>query len=133
MFGTLDFQVDMQMRGTGIELLFFRSQLTLASRLAGIGSPVDGVTTVIDDVDVVHRETTDARNLGFGGKLCIHPRQVAPVHDAFSYTAAELDWAKRVMTAVEASAGAPTTVEGKMVDAPVIQSAQHIIERMSNV
>lgn len=129
MFGTLDFQVDMQMRGTGIELLYFRSQLTLASRIAGIGSPVDGVTTVIDDIDVIHHETTSARNLGFGGKLCIHPKQVTPVHEAFSYTDVELNWARRVISAVEASAGAATTVDGKMVDAPVIQAAQHIIER----
>ena len=133
MFGTLDFQVDMQMRGTGIELLYFRSQLTLASRLHGIGSPVDGVTTTIDDVESIHRETTAARNLGFGGKLCIHPKQIAPVHEAFSYTTKELEWATRVMSAVAASGGAATTVDGKMVDAPVIQSAQHIIERMSNV
>jgi citrate lyase subunit beta / citryl-CoA lyase len=132
MFGTLDFQVDMQMRGTGIELLYFRSQLTLASRLAGIGSPVDGVTTTIDDFEIVRQETTEARNVGFGAKLCIHPKQVGPVHEAFSFTPAELDWARRVMDAVQASAGAATTVDGKMVDAPVIQSAQQIIERMSN-
>ncbi|MDR0242933.1 MAG: CoA ester lyase [Burkholderia sp.] len=131
LFGTLDFQVDMQMRGTGNELLFFRSQLTLASRLAGIGSPVDGVTTAIDDARPVSQDTTEARNLGFGGKLCIHPKQVTAVHAAFSYTQDEYDWAKRVMEAVQTSAGAATTVDGKMVDNPVIQSAQRIIDRMS--
>ncbi|HKR41641.1 MAG TPA: aldolase/citrate lyase family protein [Paraburkholderia sp.] len=69
MFGNLNFQVDMQMRGTGIEPLYFRSQLTLAARLRGIVFPVDGVTTTIDDVESIHWETTAARNLGFGGKL----------------------------------------------------------------
>ncbi|WMY11030.1 HpcH/HpaI aldolase/citrate lyase family protein [Paraburkholderia phenoliruptrix] len=129
MFGTLDFQVDMQMEGTGFELLYFRSQLALASRIACIGTPVDGVTTAIRDARRIRHDTTCARNLGFGGKLCIHPEQIASVHVAFSYSQSEIDWAHRVMDAVNTNAGAATSIDGKMVDAPVIQKAKYIIGR----
>ena len=127
LFGTLDFQVDMGMRGDGDELLYFRSQLTLASRVAGIAAPVDGVTASIDDAALIQAETTRARNLGFRAKLCIHPRQVEPVHAAFRPTAEEIEWARKVQVAVKASDGAATTVDGKMVDLPVILKANEIL------
>jgi citrate lyase subunit beta/citryl-CoA lyase len=127
LFGTLDFQVDMGIRGDGDALLYFRSQLTLVSKLAGIGAPVDGVTTSIDDGRLIESETRRARDLGFRGKLCIHPRQVAHVHDAFAHGEEEIAWAKRVLHAVETSDGAATTVDGKMVDLPVILKARDIL------
>jgi citrate lyase subunit beta/citryl-CoA lyase len=76
-FGTIDFQADLDIERDGEELLFYRSQFVLASRLANLQAPVDGVSTSIDDdADRVEVETRHARRLGFGGKLCIHPRQV---------------------------------------------------------
>jgi len=128
LFGTLDFQVDMGIRGDGDELLYFRSRLTLASRVAGIAAPVDGVTASIDDGALIQAEATRARNFGFKAKLCIHPRQIASVHAAFSPTVDEVEWAKRVRAAVEVSDGAATTVDGKMVDLPVILKANEILE-----
>lgn len=128
-FGSIDFQADLGIEGDDDELLAFRSHLVLVSRLAGLAAPVDGVTTALDDDQAVLRDTLRARRLGFGAKLCIHPKQVAPVHQAFAPTPAELDWARRVLAAAEASGGATVAVDGKMVDAPVLLRARRLMER----
>jgi citrate lyase subunit beta / citryl-CoA lyase len=125
-FGTLDFQVDLGIDGDGEELHFFRSQIVLASRIAGIGAPVDGVSTTITDAVAIEADARRGRRFGFGGKLCIHPQQIEAVHRAFAYSEAERDWAARVLQAVSASGGAAVAVDGKMVDTPVILKAQRI-------
>lgn len=128
-FGSIDFQVDLGMRDAlEDELLFFRSQLVLASRLAGLQAPVDGVSTAIDDAERLRDDVLRARRLGFGGKLCIHPRQVAGVNRYFAPSEAERDWAQRVLDAATASRGAAVAVDGKMVDRPVILRAQAILD-----
>ena len=109
------------------ELLFFRSQLVLASRLADLQPPVDGVSTAIDDTDRLREDVLRARRLGFGGKLCIHPRQVEGVNRHFTPSEAERAWAQRVLDAAAASGGAAVAVDGKMVDKPVILRAQAIV------
>lgn len=126
-FGSIDFQADLGIEGEGEELLFFRSRLVLASRVAGLAAPVDGVSTAIEDATQVEAETRRARRLGFGGKLCIHPQQVAVVNAGFLPTPAQLDWARRVIDADAASGGAPVAVDGKMVDRPVVLKAQALL------
>jgi citrate lyase subunit beta / citryl-CoA lyase len=132
-FGSIDFQLDMGIDESeaGTELLFFRSQLVLASRLATLAPPIDGVTTSIDDAERVARDAAAARRLGFGAKLCIHPKQVATVHTAFTPSVAELDWARRVLDAVQRAGGAAVAVDGKMVDRPVELRAQQMLRRAS--
>ncbi|AVF40938.1 CoA ester lyase [Pandoraea apista] len=127
MFGTIDFQLDIGIEGDGDELLFFRSQLTLASRIAGIAGPVDGVTTSLDDAALIEASARRARALGFRGKLCIHPRQVGAVHAAFAWRDDEIAWAERVVEAARASGGAAVALDGKMIDAPVIAKANEIL------
>jgi citrate lyase subunit beta/citryl-CoA lyase len=126
-FGTLDFQVDLGIDGDGEELHLFRSQIVLASRLAGIGAPVDGVSTTITDTDAIEADARRGRRFGFGGKLCIHPKQIDAVHRAYAWSDAERDWARRVLSAVESSNGAAVAVDGKMVDMPVILKARRIV------
>ncbi|MBC8752047.1 MULTISPECIES: HpcH/HpaI aldolase/citrate lyase family protein [Paraburkholderia] len=126
-FGTLDFQVDLGIDGEGEELHLFRSQIVLASRLAGIGAPVDGVSTTINDADAVQADALRGRRFGFGGKLCIHPKQIDAVHRAYAWSDAEVEWARRMLAAVEASHGAAVAVDGKMVDMPVILRARRIL------
>jgi citrate lyase subunit beta/citryl-CoA lyase len=128
-FGSIDFQADLGIEGDDDALLVFRSQLVLASRLAGLDAPVDGVTTALDDDEAITRDTARARRLGFGAKLCIHPRQVAAVNRGFLPSEAELAWAQRVLAAAEASGGAAVAVDGRMVDAPVLLRARRLIER----
>lgn len=128
-FGSIDFQADLGIEGEDDALLYFRSQIVLASRLAGLQPPVDGVTTALDDPEAVARDTARARRLGFGAKLCIHPKQVATVNEGLSPSAQEIDWARRVLAAAQASAGAAVAVDGKMVDAPVLLRASTLLAR----
>ncbi len=127
LFGSIDFQLDLRMSVAEADLLFFRQQLVLLSRAAGIAAPVDGVTVEIDDAAVLRDAAAHARRLGFGGKLCIHPAQAAIVNDAFSPTADEIAWARRIVAAADAAGGAATAVDGRMVDKPVILRAQAIL------
>lgn len=126
-FGTLDFQIDLGIDGDAEELHLFRSQIVLASRLAGIGAPVDGVSTSITDTNAIEADARRGRRFGFGGKLCIHPKQIDAVHRAYAWSDAEREWAQRVLAAVEASQGAAVAVDGKMVDMPVILKARRIV------
>ena len=128
MFGSIDFKLDLGIEGDDDALLYFRSQLVLASRLANAQPPVDGVSTAIEDAAELERATLRARRLGFGGKLCIHPKQVAPVHRCFRPSEEEIAWAKKVLDASAASGGAAVAVDGKMVDRPVILRARQIAD-----
>ncbi len=133
LFGSIDLQLDLGVDGDGEELLLYRSQLVLASRLAQIAAPVDGVCTALDDEAAVRADAHRARRLGYGGKLCIHPRQVAPVNDCFSPTAAEVAWARRVVDATDGAAGAAVAVDGKMVDRPVLLRAQALLRQAAEL
>ena len=127
-FGAIDFQLDLGLQGGFEDLLAFRSEIALASRLAQLAPPVDSPSVAIERVEEVEREARAARRLGFGGKLCIHPRQVAVVNAAFAPTAEELAWAARVVEAARASGGAAVQVDGKMIDRPVILRAQRLLQ-----
>jgi len=127
LFGSIDFQIDLGITGEGEELLAFRSGLVLGSRLAGIQPPVDGVTVEINDAERVREDTLRGKRLGFGGKLCIHPKQVAVVNACFQPTDNEISWAKRVLDAAARGGGAAVAVDGKMVDRPVILKAEQIL------
>lgn len=126
-FGTIDFQLDLDLEGDDEALLAFRSELVLASRLAGIAAPADGVETAIDDAEALAAASRRARCLGFGAKMCIHPRQVATVNAAFAPSAEALAWAQRVIDAAGAGDGAAVAVDGKMVDAPVLARARRLL------
>jgi citrate lyase subunit beta / citryl-CoA lyase len=125
-FGSIDFQVDLGIEGDDDALLYFRSQLVLASRLASIAAPIDGVTVAVNDPEPLRHDTRRSRRLGFGAKLCIHPQQIATVHEVLSPSAEERAWADRVIAALKESAGAAVAVDGKMVDRPVLLRAQRI-------
>lgn len=134
-FGSIDFQADLDIEaddeGDGLELLFYRSKIVLASRLAGLQAPVDGVSTAIDQSPRLEAEARRARALGFGAKLCIHPKQVASVNQGFSPVPERIAWAQRVLAADAASGGAPVAVDGKMVDRPVVLKAQAVLRAAS--
>jgi len=133
LFGSIDFQLDLGMAAEEDELLYFRSQIVLVSRLAGIESPVDGVTTDINSAERVRADTLRARRLGFGGKMCIHPKQVPVVNECFAPTAEELAWARRVVEASAAAHGGATSVDGKMVDRPVLAQAEKILASVAQL
>ncbi len=106
-----------------------RFRLLLEGRLAGLPAPLDSVFPAIDDLAGLATATASARDQGFSGLLCIHPRQVAVVHDTLLPSAAEVDWARRVIAASQGGPGV-FVVDGKMVDAPVIGRAQRLLTRL---
>ena len=131
-FGSIDFQLDTGISGDGDELLLFRSQMVLMSRVAGLAPPVDGVSTSISDAQAVMDEAQRARRLGFGAKLCIHPAQVDAVNRSFSPSPADIEWAQRVLAAAASAtstSGSAFAVDGKMVDKPVILRAEAILRQ----
>ena len=123
----LDLGIDCAPDGAESELLAFRSQVVLASRLAGLAVPVDGVSTAIEDLQRLQADTERSRRLGFGAKLCIHPKQLAIVQAVFTPTPERLDWARRVCKAFETAGGSAVAVDSQMVDLPVYQRAQAVL------
>ncbi|MGB3503387.1 MAG: CoA ester lyase [Mesorhizobium sp.] len=133
-FGTVDFCADMRMRDEGGALAAFRSELALASRLAGIASPVDGVCANFSDDVALHEHARRAVTFGFGGVLCIHPRQVSVVEQTFAPSAEDLARARRIVDAAGSASSGVINVDGVMVDRPVVELARQLIalhERLS--
>lgn len=131
-FGSVDFQLDCGILGDGEELLYARSRLVLASAIARIDAPVDGVTVAINDIDQLQADTRRARQLGFGAKLCIHPKQVVPVNEGFMPAEAEVAHARAIIASVDAAAGAGAiNLDGKLIDRPVIERARKVLERVA--
>jgi citrate lyase subunit beta/citryl-CoA lyase len=129
-FGTLDYAVDLDIAGDERALLYPASRIVVASRCAGIAAPIAGVTPAIDNEEQLRSDLAFERALGFGAKLAIHPRQIAVIRDALLPSPAEIEWARRVLAAVEGAPGA-VQVDGRMVDRPVIRKAQAILARVS--
>lgn len=125
-FGSVDFALDLGIKGYGQELLFARSELVLASRLADRPGPLDGVTLALDSEPTLVTEIEGARRMGFGGKLCVHPKQVAPTNTGFQPDAAEIAWAQRVLAAAVNASGA-LRIDGKLVDRPIIEQARQLL------
>jgi citrate lyase subunit beta / citryl-CoA lyase len=127
-FGTLDYAVDLDLSGDERGLVYAAGRLAIASKCAGLLSPIAGVTAALDDEGRLAADVAFARACGFGAKLCIHPRQVETVQRLFAPTPAEMDWAARVVAAAEDHSGA-FALDGKMVDRPVLLKAQAILGR----
>jgi len=127
--GNLDLQADLGMvcDPQETELQTARYQIVLASRVAQIAPPVDGVTPSTDDVARIQDDAERAKRMGFGGKLCIHPKQVGIVKAAFMPSEEELAWAHRVIEADKASKGGAVKLDGRMIDRPVVLLAQRTI------
>ena len=125
-FGVIDYCADLGCAALREALLMPRTELVLASRLAGLAPPLDGVSTDLEHPDACAEEARYGATLGFGGKLCIHPSQVLPVLAGFTPSEQELAWARRLL-ALENNGAA--VVDGQMVDAAVLRRARGILER----
>jgi citrate lyase subunit beta/citryl-CoA lyase len=128
-FGHLDFQLDLGIHASPgePELAVARSILVAASRRAGLRAPIDGVTVETGNIEQLVIDAQRARAFGFGGKLCIHPGQVASVNRAFGSTQAEQKWAQRVLAEAAKRDGGVFSLDGRMVDLPVIRAAEAIL------
>ncbi len=131
-FGGNDYTMDI---GTtyspeGAEQFYARCRLVAASRLAGIAPPLDTVNPDFRNIPALVEEVKRVKQLGFQGKLVIHPAQVGPVNEVFTPSPAEAEWAKKVVAAfaqAQAAGAGVIQLEGRMVELPVVRRAQQIL------
>lgn len=132
-FGAEDYVADLGGRRTagGEEVLYARSRVALAARLAGV-SAIDQVVVDFRDDAGFERDAAAGRALGYRGKLCIHPAQVSLANAAFGASPEELVRARALLAAWEEGAArgvAAVEFEGAMVDGPALRMARETIER----
>jgi len=126
-FGAEDYIADLGGRRTreGTEVLYARSQVCLAARLAGVAA-LDQVVAAVHDAEAFRADAEQARALGFPGKICLHPSQVGIAHEVFTPSAAEIEHARAVLEAADAGVG---LVDGQMVDAVHVTMAHATLAR----
>ncbi|MHB0763531.1 HpcH/HpaI aldolase/citrate lyase family protein [Stutzerimonas sp. NM35] len=131
-FGVLDLGLDLGLSSgsAAAERMLDQARyaLLLQSRLAGLAPPLESIFPDIKDLHGLAEATANARDMGFGGLLCIHPSQVAVVHETLMPSAEELAWAQRILAA-GASGDGVFVVDGQMVDAPVVGRARRLLQR----
>ncbi len=128
-FGSIDYAFDVGCGETRDALLLARLALVTHSRAQNLPPPVDGVTTSVTDDALIRSDADYAANLGFSGKLVIHPSQVDIVRRAMRPSDAERAWAQDVCDADQAHGGAAVLIDGRMIDAPIVKKAKRILAR----
>ena len=127
--GAVDLAQDLRCPGTWNSLVTARSIVVLASSASGLEPPHDSAYPQIADISGLEVECVLARELGFHGKVAIHPAQVDVINKVFAPTADELAWAREVIQVFEAAAGsAAKTSSGALVDVPVALRARQILD-----
>lgn len=132
-FGATDLARDLALEPgpEGVETLYARSSLVVASRAAGIRAPIESVQTDVADLDLLASTTRASRSLGFFGRSVIHPSQIAVVNRVFTPDASEVARAREVLETAERAAGrgygAALTATGELVDAAVVRRAQDLL------
>jgi citrate lyase subunit beta/citryl-CoA lyase len=127
MLGTIDLVAELGAEPHDAVLSYPRSRIVVASAAARIPPPVDGPALDLGDVHALAQDIRTARAMGFGGKVCIHPNQLALVNSGFATSEKERAWARRVLEAARNEAGV-FTVDNRMVDAPVLERAKRLLE-----
>lgn len=130
--GAEDYVTDLKTRRSehGMELFLARSMIVLAARNAGIYC-FDTVNSNLKDMDQFRNEVKFIKDLGFDGKSIIHPKQIDIVHEIYSPTYEEYIEALRIIDAAresEEKGSGVTTVNGKMIDKPIIIRAKRTVE-----
>jgi citrate lyase subunit beta/citryl-CoA lyase len=113
----------------GEELAHARRQLVLSARATAVRA-IDTIWTDLNDIEGLRAEARRARELGYSGKLIIHPDQVVPVHEAFTPTAKEVAHARRVVEAFDAASkrgGGVISLDGYIVHAPMVARARETL------
>ena len=113
----------------GEELLFARGHIAMAAA-AVHADAIDAVFTNLNDAESLRRDCERARGLGFRGKMAIHPKQIEVINEIFTPSVADVDHARRVIAAYDAARAAGegvTTLDGRMVELPVVERARRIL------
>jgi citrate lyase subunit beta / citryl-CoA lyase len=122
-FGALDFAADLGADVDAVTGQVARAEVVIASRAAGLPGPLESPSTDLRDLDRIEATSRAARQLGFAGRLCIHPVQLVPVRAGFAPTPAEVEWARSI---VVVGAGVERVAD-QMVDRPVLERARRIL------
>jgi citrate lyase subunit beta/citryl-CoA lyase/(S)-citramalyl-CoA lyase len=126
-FGAADYSMATGARLSWHSLLYARSRVVNSARAAGIEA-LDAPTFDLSNPRAVHRESVLARDLGFSGKVAIHPSQVPVINAAFTPDTGLLQQARRVVAAGEANGRGIALLDGMMVGPPFFQAAQRLVE-----
>jgi citrate lyase subunit beta/citryl-CoA lyase len=132
-FGAADYSLDLGIELTmgGEELFYARSRLPIACRAHDLAPPIDTPFMIdLTDIPALEADTARAKQLGFMGKLCIHPNQIEPVNTIFSPGPVEIAQAKKIIQAFEESEArglGAIQVDGKFVDLPVVERARRTL------
>ena len=129
--GLEDYTADIGVPRTnrGRESLFARSQVVNAARSAGIQA-IDTVFSDVNDKESLRESVREAKELGFDGKGCIHPRQIQPIHEEFAPSKSEIEKARKIILAFDEAKTKKLGVVllgSKMIDPPVVKRAQNTI------
>jgi citrate lyase subunit beta/citryl-CoA lyase len=135
-FGAEDYVADLGGLRTpsSDEVLYARSRVSLACRVLGVHA-LDQVVVDVHDDDAFRADARRGRELGYRGKLCVHPRQVALAHEAFTPSEEEVDRARKILAAARHAAGqgrGVIVVDGAMVDEPMLRAARDVLERATS-
>ncbi len=130
-FGAEDFTADMGVRRTrsGKESFVARSLLVIGARAAGVQA-IDTVFSDIKDTEGLIESTREAKDIGFAGKGVIHPSQIQPVHDVFAPGREEIEYARKVVSAIDRArekGSGVATIGRKMIDAPIEKRARKVL------
>ncbi len=128
--GEADLAADLGMSPSpdGREFAPIRSSMVVASARFGLLAPTGPVPTDLDDDEALRLTSEELQRQGFGGRSVIHPKQVSIVNAAFAPSAAEVEWANKVLAAAT-EGGAAVAVDGEFVDAAVLRRAHAILGR----
>ena len=129
-FGAEDLAADIGSTRTaeGAEVAVARQQVVLAARAAGV-TPIDTHYPDYTDDAGLREEAVRAMELGYDGKLAVHPAQATVVNDVFTPAPERVAWAERILSAHEAAEGGVFVVDGEMIDAPQVRQARRVLER----
>lgn len=137
-FGAGDFTRDLDMvwSRSEVELGYARARIATTSRAAGLEPPLDTVWVDLADAAGLEASARTALALGYQGKMCIHPDQIAVVNRAFTPSPAEIEFSERVVAAfarAEAEGSAAIQLDGKFIDYPIVYRAQRVLEKMAAI
>jgi citrate lyase subunit beta/citryl-CoA lyase len=137
-FGAVDFTKDMRVTLTseGQEQLYARYHTAIAARAAGCVA-IDCPFVNISDLEAFKKSTREGRQMGYEGRMLIHPSQIQPSHEIYTPSAGDVEWAEGVKKVFEeegiAKGSAAVSYKGKMVDTPVYENALQILRTMEEI
>jgi citrate lyase subunit beta/citryl-CoA lyase len=137
-FGAVDYTKDMRVKLTseGVEQFYARSHVAVAARAAGCIA-IDCPFVSFQDVEAFEKSTREGRQMGYEGRMLIHPNQIEPSNRIYSPSPEDVEWAKGVVEVFEkegiAKGMAAVSYKGKMVDTPVYDNARTILKTMEEI